>query len=292
MIRSMTGYGRVQQFIDGFNILLEIKSVNHRFYEFSARVPRLYGYVEEKLKAYMQGYISRGKVDVFLTIESIEGVNVDVQLNYHLAESYIAALRELRNKFNLIDDISVANIAHNNDIFTVTKPPENENLIWNAVKKAADSAIAEFVNMRTLEGERLKNDIAQRAEKILGFVDIIEQRSPSTVEEYRARLTQHMKEVLLDIKLDENRILMEAALYADKTSVTEETVRLKSHFKQFSLMLEAEEPVGRKLDFLMQEMNREANTIGSKALDLDIASVVVEIKAELEKIREQIQNIE
>ena len=288
----MTGYGRVQQFIDGFNILLEIKSVNHRFYEFSARVPRLYGYVEEKLKAYMQGYISRGKVDVFLTIESIEGVNVDVQLNYHLAESYIAALRELRNKFNLIDDISVANIAHNNDIFTVTKPPENENLIWNAVKKAADSAIAEFVNMRTLEGERLKNDIAQRAEKILGFVDIIEQRSPSTVEEYRARLTQHMKEVLLDIKLDENRILMEAALYADKTSVTEETVRLKSHFKQFSLMLEAEEPVGRKLDFLMQEMNREANTIGSKALDLDIASVVVEIKAELEKIREQIQNIE
>jgi uncharacterized protein (TIGR00255 family) len=288
----MTGYGRVQQFIDGFNILLEIKSVNHRFYEFSARVPRLYGYVEEKLKAYLQGYISRGKVDVFLTIESIEGVNVDVQLNYHLAESYIAALRELRNKFNLIDDISVANIAHNNDIFTVTKPPENENLIWNAVKKAADSAIAEFVNMRTLEGERLKNDIAQRAEKILGFVDIIEQRSPSTVEEYRARLTQHMKEVLLDIKLDENRILMEAALYADKTSVTEETVRLKSHFKQFSLMLEAEEPVGRKLDFLMQEMNREANTIGSKALDLDIASVVVEIKAELEKIREQIQNIE
>jgi uncharacterized protein (TIGR00255 family) len=288
----MTGYGRVQQFIDGFNILLEIKSVNHRFYEFSARVPRLYGYVEEKLKAYMQGYISRGKVDVFLTIESIEGVNVDVQLNYHLAESYIAALRELRNKFNLIDDISVANIAHNNDIFTVTKPPENENLIWNAVKKAADSAIAEFVNMRTLEGERLKNDIAQRAEKILGFVDIIEQRSPSTVEEYRARLTQHMKEVLLDIKLDENRILMEAALYADKTSVTEETVRLKSHFKQFSLMLEAEEPVGRKLDFLMQEMNREANTIGSKALDIDIASIVVEIKAELEKIREQIQNIE
>jgi len=292
MIRSMTGYGRVQQFIDGFNILLEIKSVNHRFYEFSARVPCLYGYVEEKLKAYMQGYISRGKVDVFLTIESIEGVNVDVQLNYHLAESYIAALRELRNKFNLIDDISVANIAHNNDIFTVTKPPENENLIWNAVKKAADSAIAEFVNMRTLEGERLKNDIAQRAEKILGFVDIIEQRSPSTVEEYRARLTQHMKEVLLDIKLDENRILMEAALYADKTSVTEETVRLKSHFKQFSLMLEAEEPVGRKLDFLMQEMNREANTIGSKALDIDIASIVVEIKAELEKIREQIQNIE
>ena len=292
MIRSMTGYGRVQQFIDGFNILLEIKSVNHRFYEFSARVPRLYGYVEEKLKAYMQGYISRGKVDVFLTIESIEGVNVDVQLNYHLAESYIAALRELRNKFNLIDDISVANIAHNNDIFTVTKPPENENLIWNAVKKAADSAIAEFVNMRALEGERLKNDINERAEKILGFVDIIEQRSPATVEEYRARLTQHMKEVLLDIKLDENRILMEAALYADKTSVTEETVRLRSHFKQFSLMLEAEEPVGRKLDFLMQEMNREANTIGSKALDLDIASIVVEIKAELEKIREQIQNIE
>lgn len=292
MVRSMTGYGRVQQTVDGLNILFEIKSVNHRFFEFNARVPRAYGYIEEKLKSYLQNYISRGKVDVFMTIEAVDGGESEVKLNYGVADSYVAALRELQERYNLADDISVSTVARYNDIFTVIKPPDDEERIWNAVKVVVDKAVEGFVAMREAEGQRLKTDIVARSRQVARLVDEVERRSPETVEEYRNKLTARMQELLADKGIDENRILLEAAIYADKVSVTEETVRLKSHLKQFEDILESGEPVGRKLDFLMQEMNREANTIGSKASDIEIAKVVVDIKAELEKIREQIQNLE
>jgi len=292
MIRSMTGFGRVQQSINGFNILIEIKSVNNRYFDFSARVPRVYGYIEGKLKAYIQNYIIRGKVDVFVTIDAIEGAAAEVLLNERLAGSYIAALKELRDKYALEDDISVSSVARNADIFTVLKSPENEEKVWEAVKASVDAAIDEFVRMREAEGERLKIDIMQRTEYVASLIGRVEQRSPITMQEYHTKLKTRMMEILSDSKLDESRILLEAALYADKVSVTEETVRLKSHISQFEAMLGGGDAVGRKLDFLMQEMNREANTIGSKALDVEMAGYVVEMKAELEKIREQIQNIE
>lgn len=288
----MTGYGRVQQTVDGYNILFEIKSVNHRFYDFSARIPKAYGYLEDKLKTYLQNYITRGKVEIFITIDALNGTDSQVKLNYGLAESYIDALRGLQEKYGLVNDISVSTVAKYQDIFTVIKPPDDENKIWNAIKKAADAAIAGFLKMREAEGEKLKADISGRGRKIASIVDEIEKRSPETVKEYRQKLKARMEEVLADTALDENRILLEAAIYADKVAVNEETVRLKSHLDQMAAMLESDEPVGRKLDFLMQEMNREANTIGSKASDLNIAEMVVEIKAELEKIREQIQNLE
>ena len=292
MIRSMTGYGRVQQSVDGYNILVEIKSVNNRFFDFSARVPRVYGYIESKLKAYIQNFISRGKVDVLVGIDAIEGQAAEILLNYRLAGSYVAALKELRDEFELRDDISVSSVARYTDIFTVLRSPENEEKIWNAVKTCVDAAIFEFIKMREAEGERLCKDIAARAEMIRGIVEKIEQRSPETTKEYHNKLRTRMAEILNDSKLDESRILLEAALYADKVNVTEETVRLMSHITQFESILNSDDPVGRKLDFLMQEMNREANTIGSKAMDVEMAGYVVEIKAELEKIREQIQNIE
>lgn len=292
MIRSMTGYGRVQQIIDGYNILIEIKSVNHRFYEFSARVPRVYGYIEEKLKTYMQNFISRGKVDVFITIENIEGSDAEIRLNNNLVKSYISALQQLQENYGLRNDISVSTVSRYSEIFTVLKSPENEEKVWNSIKVAADKCITEFVEMRCGEGERLKNDIVSRVNFIAGVVTLIEQRSPKTVEEYRNKLLLKMNEILNDLKYDETRIIMEAAIYADKVSVNEETVRLRSHLTQFEQMLKSDEPIGRKLDFLMQEINREANTIGSKNNDIEITKNVVEIKAELEKIREQIQNIE
>ncbi len=292
MLRSMTGYGRVQQTVHGYQIVLEIKAVNHRFFEFSARVPRQYGFLEEKLRAYVQPFLARGKVEAFLTVDAVGGESAGVVLNEKLAGSYIDALRALQKRFDLKDDLSVSAVARFPEIFTVVKAPENEEQVWETVKTAADEALKSLLHMREAEGARLQEDLAVRSEKIRLLVERVEKRSPATVTEYRARLTERMRELLADAKLDENRILLEAAVYADKVSVTEETVRLKSHLSQFAEMMDSNVPVGRKLDFLMQEMNREANTIGSKALDTEIAGLVVEIKAELEKIREQIQNIE
>lgn len=292
MLRSMTGYGRAQQTVDGYSILVEIKSVNHRFLEFTARVPRLYGYIEEKLKALVQTAVSRGKVDIFVTVDPVDGTDSDVMLNTRVAAGYIAALRELSSRFGLKDDITVSSVARFADIFTVSRPPEKEETVWNAVRPVAERALNGLVAMRQAEGRRLCGDIAARAQTIRALVEQAERRSPETVEEYRRRLTAHMQEILRDAAVDESRILTEAALYADKVSVTEETVRLKSHLKQMETMIAGGDAAGRRLDFLMQEMNREANTIGSKACDVEMAGIVVDIKAELEKIREQIQNIE
>lgn len=278
--------------MNGRNIIVEIKSVNHRYFEFSSRITRGYGFLDDKLKSYLQSKISRGKIDVFVSVETMEDVDAQVLVNHSLAAGYVNALRELSQRYNLREDISVGIVSRYTDIFTVHKAPEDEAVIWNSVQAVTDEALQAFIAMRETEGARLKDDVLQRAQTILEIVGKIEERSPQTVSEYQQKLFQKMQEVLGDSNIDEQRILTEAAIFADKVAVSEETVRLRSHFDQFANMLNANEAIGRKLDFIVQEMNREANTIGSKCVDSQIAYMVVDIKAEIEKIREQIQNIE
>lgn len=288
----MTGFGRCEEMISGRDIIVEIKSVNHRYFEFSSRITRGYGFLDEKIKTYLQNKISRGKVDVFISIETLEDNDVQVLVNHSLASGYVNALRELKERYNLKDDISVGLVAKNTDVFSIHKTPEDEKVIWESVKCVLDKSLESFIKMRETEGMRLKQDILNRAEMILSIVKIIEERSPQTVIEYEQKLKQRLIEMLSDKNIDEQRILTETAIFADKVAVSEETVRLRSHFDQLSAMLESNEAIGRKLDFIVQEMNREANTIGSKCVDSQISHLVVDIKAEIEKIREQIQNIE
>ena len=292
MIRSMTGYGRAEVLVNGRNILVEIRSVNHRYFEFSCRSPRAYGFLESRLKTYLQGKLSRGKVDVNVSIQTVEGSSASVQVNRELAASYVQALRALEEPLGLRDDLSLSVISRFSDIFTVNKETEDEDPIWADVLQVADEATGRFVQMRETEGAKMKEDVESRLDFILQAVEQVEARSPKTVEEYRARLYNKMSEVLGNTQIDEQRILTEAALYAEKIAVSEETVRLRSHVGQFRAILAQGGPVGRKLDFLIQECNRETNTIGSKAQDIEIARIVVDIKSEIEKIREQIQNIE
>lgn len=292
MIKSMTGYGRAEGTVDGRDITVEIKSVNHRYFEFSSRTSRGYNFLDEKLKSYLQGKIARGKVDVFLSIETLEDVAAEVHINHSLAAGYVEALRELKDRYDLIDDISVSTVSRYTDIFSVHKAAEDEEAAWNAVRQVLDVALEHFIAMREAEGERLKADMEQRAHTILSLVDEIEARSPETVKEYQEKLQQRLSEMISEAKVEEQRLVTEAAIFADKVAVAEETVRLRSHFKQMASMLASGQAIGRKLDFLVQEMNREANTIGSKALDASIAHMVVDIKAEIEKIREQVQNVE
>ena len=292
MIRSMTGYGRAEVLVNGRNILVEIRSVNHRYFEFSCRSPRAYGFLESRLKTYLQGKLSRGKVDVNVSIQTVEGSSASVQVNRELAASYVQALRALEEPLGLRDDLSLSVISRFSDIFTVNKETEDEDAIWADVLQVADEATGRFVQMRETEGAKMKEDVESRLDFILQAVEQVEARSPKTVEEYRARLYNKMSEVLGNTQIDEQRILTEAALYAEKIAVSEETVRLRSHIRQYRDILALSEPVGRKLDFLTQELNRETNTIGSKCNELDITRVVVEMKGEIEKIREQIQNLE
>ena len=292
MIRSMTGYGRAEALINGRNILVEIRSVNHRYFEFSSRVPRAYGYLESRLKGFLQGKLSRGKVDVNVSIQTIEGATANVQVNSELAKSYVDALRTLSEPLQLTDDLSLASISRFSDIFTVSRITEDEDAIWADVLSVAEAAADRFVQMREAEGVKMKEDVEGRLQFILSAVEKVEERSPKTVEEYRTRLYNKICEVLQNTQADEQRILTEAAIYAEKIAVAEETVRLRSHVEQFRTIMEQEGAVGRKLDFLIQEFNRETNTIGSKAQDIEIARIVVDVKSEIEKIREQIQNIE
>ena len=289
MFRSMTGYGRSQQILNGRDISVEIRSVNHRFFEFSARVPRIYGYLEEKMKSFVQGRVSRGKIDVNVTVFTVEGKESEVEINKSLAKGYVEALRELKEEFDLIDDLSLSSIARFGDIFSVRKAPEDEEVVWADVQVVAQEAVQKFVEMREAEGHRLKEDVLAKLRRIEDLVGQIETLSPQTVVSYRERLTAKMKEVLQDQNVDEQRLLLEAAIYSEKIAVDEETVRLRSHLKQFTELLETDQAVGRKLDFLVQELNRETNTIGSKAQNIEITGMVVEIKSEIEKIREQIQ---
>ena len=292
MVKSMTGYGRCEETVGGRRITVELKSVNHKYFEFSPRVTRGYGFLEDKLKTYAQSRVARGKIDLFLSIETLEDADVIVSVNHSLAAGYIAALREITERYKLPDTVTVNSLSRYSDIFSVHKAPEDEEAIWAAVKTVLEKAVDAFIAMRETEGRRLYDDVMSRAAVILELVGKIEARSPETVKEYRERLEAKLREVLSDTTIDEQRILTEAAIFADKVAVAEETVRLRSHFEQLKALLNAEEPSGRKMDFLVQEMNRETNTIGSKASDSQIAYMVVDIKAEIEKIREQIQNIE
>lgn len=292
MIKSMTGYGKSEQTIDSLNVTVEIKSVNHRYFEFSARVPREYGFLEEKLKKYCNSLITRGKVECYVSVEDLEEREMEVNVNETLAAGYVKALKELSERFGLKDDISAVTLSRYPDVITLHKASEDEERIWNAVKTVVETAVSKFIEMRETEGSKLRGDILSRADYIIECVEFIEGRSPETVREYNEKLKQRMKELLGDAAVDEQRLLNEAAIYADKIAVDEETVRLRSHISQLREFMNSSEAIGRKLDFLVQEINREANTIGSKAQDVDIAKKVIAIKAEVEKIREQVQNIE
>lgn len=292
MIKSMTGFGRAMAEKDGYVISVELKSVNHRYFEFNCRLPRQYGFAEEKLKSYVNSKVSRGKVDCFLGIEALDTDNADVVVNHTLASAYIKAMNELAQEYSLKNDISSVSISRFPDVFVLKKADEDEEKLWDYIKEVADEAIEKFVAMRETEGEQMKKDVLSRADYILDCVSFIESRSPQTVKEYNDKLIARVHELIGDASLDENRIIQEVAIYADKVAVAEETVRLRSHISQLKEFLESSEPIGRKMDFLVQEINRETNTIGSKACDVEIARKVVDIKAEVEKIREQIQNIE
>ena len=292
MIRSMTGFGRAQASVEGYNITVEIRSVNHRYFEFYAKMPRAYSFLEEKVKALLSTGISRGKVECSIQLEATADESVVVSVNEPLAKGYVDAVRQIADTFNLPDDMTAFTVARFSDVLAVSKAPVDEELLWSKVSPVVQEALDGFVSMRATEGERLADDVLSRAETILGNVAYIEERSPETVKQYSEKLLERMRTVLGDTQVDEARILTEAAVYADKVAVAEETVRLRSHIKQFEDLLSDTKPVGRKLDFIVQEMNRETNTIGSKAQDIEIAHTVVDIKSEIEKIREQIQNME
>jgi len=292
MIKSMTGYGRELAFSEGRDILFELRSVNHRYYEFSARVPRIYGYLEEKLKTLLNGKIARGKVEISVSVINSDSVDETIAVNEAVAKGYIDALNDVNSGLCLVNDLALSHLIKLPDIFTVKKKIDDEEAIWNIVKSAAEAALDKFIEMRTIEGERMKADISGRLNFIEESVAKIEARSPEVTVNYRKRLFMRLSELLEDKNIDEQRILTEAAIFSEKTAVDEETVRLRSHIDQFRMLIGADEAVGRKLDFLIQEINREVNTIGSKAQDLDITKLVVDMKSEIEKIREQIQNIE
>ena len=292
MIRSMTGFGRAHISVEGYNITVEIRSVNNRYFDFYAKMPRTFSFLEEKVKSLLSTEISRGKVECSLQIETTADESVIVSINEPLAVGYVKAVEELAEKFEVKNDLTALSLARFSDILSITKAPVDEEDLWNKVQVAVKEALTEFIKMREIEGEKLKADVLSRAGLIINNVAYIEERSPETVKAYSEKLLERMKTVLGDTQVDEARILTEAAIYADKVAVAEETVRLRSHIDQLHSMLDSNEAVGRKLDFLVQEINREANTIGSKAQDVDIARRVIDIKAEVEKIREQIQNIE
>lgn len=288
----MTGFGRCLESVYGKTIIVEIKSVNHRYYEFSSRVPRSCGYLDEKLKSFIQGKVSRGKIDVGVSIQS-DGVSDEkIEVNSEVAKGYITALRSANEELGLEDDLTLSRIMRLPDIFDVKKIEEDEETVWNEVKSAAEKALERFIAMREAEGEKMREDILSRLDYITELVEKIEKKSPETTEKYRKKLFDKISEVLKDTNVDEQRILTEAAIFSEKTAVDEETVRLRSHINQCREMLSMNEAVGRKLDFLIQEFNREANTIGSKCQDIEITKVVVDLKSEIEKIREQVQNIE
>jgi uncharacterized protein (TIGR00255 family) len=292
MLKSMTGYGRQETVIDGKKILVEIKSVNHRFSDYNIKVPRHMGFLEDKVRKFAAEKVTRGKIDIYVAVENYGEADKDIILNEELARNYIEVLKELRDKFGLSDDISVSNVARYTDIFKTEHREEDQEEVWKLVKSVMSDALDAFVAMREREGERIEKDLRERIALMSELAKKIDERSPQTVIEYRERLYSKIKELLEDREIDEARILTEVAIFADKVAVNEEIVRLGSHFEEFYQILDSGEPAGRKLDFLIQEINREVNTTGSKANDIEIAKIVVTLKGEIEKLREQIQNIE
>ena len=288
----MTGYGRARQTLNGRDITVEVRSVNNRYLDCTVKVPRTYIFAEDAVKARVQKAVSRGKVDVFITIDAAAADETVVAVNEPLARGYYEALTRLKDMFSLEDGLNAVTLAKFPDVLTVTKAEEDLESIAADICAVLDEALAAYNAMRTVEGGKLREDIAGRADTIEAVVGKVEERSPQTVAAYREKLLARMQEVLQSTAIDESRILTEAAIFADKIAVDEETVRLRSHLSQLRTMLESDQPIGRKLDFLIQEVNRECNTIGSKCNDLTIAQDVVNMKAEVEKIREQVQNIE
>ena len=292
MIHSMTGYGRAVQTLNGREITVELRSVNNRFLDCNVKMPRAFSYAEEAVKQAVKQSVSRGKVDVYISVNSTGQENVRISLNRPVLEGYLEALRSIAGEYDLRDDVSAVNLARFPEVFVVEKPEEDEEQNVADIVSVAKEALAAYNAMRQAEGAALAADLRTRARRILELVAEVEKRSAVTVQEYRARLENKLREVLENTGIDESRILTEAAIFADKIAVDEETVRLRSHLDQLESLLSGGGAIGRKLDFLLQEMNREANTIGSKGNDIEQARHVVDIKAELEKIREQIQNIE
>lgn len=292
MIKSMTGYGSAKGQYDGFEITVELKSVNNRYLDTSVRLPRSFLFAEDAVKSAVQAHISRGKVDVFVSIDTSGADDMVVKVNEPLLRSYVEAINHIANEYSLTNDLTAMSIARVPDVLSVERRDINAEEIASVIKNVAEQALCDFDAMRLREGEKLRDDVLSRVDTISELVSAVELESPKTVAEYRARLEQKMAEVLGTAGIDENRILAEAAIFADHIAVDEETVRLRSHMSQLTTMMNGSSPIGRKLDFLIQEFNREANTIGSKCQNSDIAHVVVDIKSEIEKIREQIQNIE
>ena len=295
MIKSMTAFGRHSETVNEKNITVEIKSVNNRYFDCSVRLPKAYSFLEEKIKPYLQANgISRGKVDVGITIENLGAADVVISLNEEYAKAYYAALKQLKETLDLPGEITVATLQRDNNIFKISTAEEDEEQDWIDLCVVLHKAIERFICAREREGANIEADLRSKVANIIKNVDIVEAHSEEDINSYRSRLEEKLRAVLSDNKvtLDESRILTECAIFADKVAVDEEIVRLRSHFKTFEDILSSGEPAGRKLDFLMQEMNRETNTIGSKCSNSEIAHIVVDIKCELEKIREQIQNIE
>lgn len=292
LIKSMTGYGRSVETRNGREFTVEVRSVNNRYLDCAVRLPRLVAFGEDAVKQAVKNTISRGKVDVFVSVRSEGGEQGTVTLNTALAEGYLAAMRQMAETFGLENDVKVSDLSRLPEVFTVDKPEVDEEALLADLMAVTNEALAGYDAMRTTEGAALDHDLRSRGARILELVGQVEKQSPKTVSDYRARLEAKLREVLANTAIDESRILTEAAIFADKVAVDEETVRLRSHLNQMNAMLDNGGAVGRKLDFLLQEMNREANTIGSKCTDVAVARIVVDIKAELEKIREQVQNVE
>ena len=292
MIKSMTGYGSAKGTVEGIEISVELKSVNNKFLDTAVRMPRSFLFAEETIKQAVSSHISRGKVDVFVTVDSSMADDMLVRVNEPLLKGYLDALGLISDRYGLTNDISVMGVSRLPDVLSVEKKELDADAVAEGMRSIAEQALCDFDRMRIAEGEKLKADVLSKLENIEGYVSVIEQSSPVTVREYRERLLGKLNEVLGSSGIDETRIITEAAIFADKIAVDEETVRLRSHISQLRQMLEAGSPIGRKMDFLLQEFNREANTTGSKCQSSDISHVVVDLKSEIEKIREQIQNIE
>ena len=292
MIKSMTGYGGAKGSAEGLSVSIELKSVNNRYLDVSVKLPRTMLFAEEPIKAAVGRHISRGKVDVFVTVDQSASDDMEVRVNEPLLKGYIEALSAAAEKFGLQNDMTVMSLCRLPDVLSTDRREIDSSALMTGITEILERALTEYDAMRLREGEKLRDDVLTRLETISRLTGVVEENAPKTVAEYRARLEQKLQEVLATANIDESRVLTEAAIFADKIAVDEETVRLRSHISQLRGLTNGESPAGRKMDFLIQELNREANTIGSKCQNADIAHVVVELKAEIEKIREQIQNVE
>ena len=292
MIKSMTGFGRCEVLKDSRKLTVELKSVNHRYLDVNIRMPKKLNFFETSIRTLLKSYADRGKVDIFITYEDLSQSQVSVKYNAALAAEYLKYLNQMAEEFSLDNDVRVSTLSRYPEVFTMEECSEDEDELWNGLKEALEGAFSQFVEMRTKEGERLKEDILLKLDLLSEQIRFIEERSPQIIAEYRTKLEEKMRELLEDTQIDDNRIAAEVILFADKICTDEEVVRLKSHIQHMKETLEESNGIGRKLDFIAQEMNREANTILSKANDLDISNRAISLKTEIEKIREQIQNIE